>query len=69
MMKLPTRSAVATLAVAFVLTLPACDSSTDDVLSSCVDECDREGQKLCRSDTQYRECVVRDGCLQWDCGT
>lgn len=63
------RSVAATISVALILTLPTCSSSTDDVLSSCVDECDSEGEKLCMNETQYRECVLRDGCLQWDCST
>jgi hypothetical protein len=57
------------LASACMLSLGSCDSS-DSVIPSCTDECDREGDILCMSDTKYRQCTkTNDGCLEWDCST
>jgi len=64
------RFAIAILAIPVALTLITCDSSDDDVFEPCADECDYEGQKLCMSDTEYRECEYdTHDCLVWDCST
>jgi hypothetical protein len=35
-----------------------------------INECSYEGQKICKTDTKYRECNYNDeGCLVWDCST
>jgi len=58
------------LASACMLTLGSCDSSSDSVMPSCTDGCDREGDILCMNDTKYRQCTKNnDGCLEWDCST
>lgn len=69
-MKTAARFALAILSIPVALTLITCGSSDDDVFEPCADECDYEGQKLCMSDTKYRECSLNtDGCLVWDCST
>ena len=58
------------LASACMLTLGSCNSSSDSVIPSCTDGCDREGDLLCMNDTKYRQCTKNnDGCLDWDCST
>ena len=70
MMKTAFKSAIAILSIPVALTLITCDSSHNDVMGPCEDACDYEGQKLCMSDTHYRECTYHtSGCLDWDCST
>lgn len=69
-MKTAVKLAVAILSIPVLMTLTTCGSSDDDVFEPCVDECDFEGQMLCMTDTQYRECAYdTTGCLAWDCST
>jgi hypothetical protein len=48
--------------------VPACVTYTPPLCAD-VNECDFVGQKMCMSDSKYRECYVRpeDGCLRLDC--
>jgi hypothetical protein len=50
--------------------IPACGTYTPPLCAD-INECDFVGQKMCQSDTQYRECSIRelDGCLRLDCGS
>jgi hypothetical protein len=48
--------------------IPACVTYTPPPCAT-INECDFVGQKMCMSDSKYRECFVRaeDGCLRLDC--
>jgi hypothetical protein len=48
--------------------IPACVTYTPPACAT-INECDFVGQKVCMSDTKYRECFIRDldGCLRLDC--
>ena len=69
-MKIAVKSAIAILSIPVALTLITCNSSHNDIMDPCEDECDYESQKLCMTDVNYRECAYNTGgCLVWDCST
>jgi hypothetical protein len=50
--------------------VPSCVTYTPPLCAD-INECDFVGQKMCMSDSAYRECFIResDGCLRLDCAS